>query len=52
MDNYDEVEELILIPDQIFGTYGKHAKLPEAAGIYGTGRGFTCVSLKSLTPTQ
>lgn len=30
----------------------KHAKLPEAAGIHGTGRGLTCVSLKSLTPTQ
>lgn len=37
----------------MYGTNGKHVDLPEAAaGIGGTGRGFTCVSLKSLTPTQ
>lgn len=52
MDNYDEVEEMILIPNQMYGVYGKGVELPEAAGIHWTGRGITCVSLKSLTPTQ
>lgn len=52
MDNYDEVEEIILIPNQMYGVHGKGAELPEAAGIHWLGRGITCVSLKSLTPTQ
>lgn len=52
MDNYDEVEEMILIPNQMYGVYGKDVELPEAAGIHWIGRDATCVSLKSLTPTQ
>lgn len=43
---------MILFPNQMYSVYGKHVKLPEAAGIHWIGRGITCVSLKSLTPTQ